>query len=163
MGNSRYLIMAAAAFALVVGGAPAAAGQGQADWAGPRLQGPTGEARVKERARSPRRGVAAAPTETREAAAPPRAEAPGGGSVAAPVEAPAPAPGAGTISAPPELADPPVSLPAPRPTDDAPEIPPVISGPRGPSGPSPASTPEPTTLLLMGTGLAGLYRLRRKR
>jgi PEP-CTERM motif len=158
MGSSRHLIMAAAAFSLVVSGAPAWAGQGQADWAGPRLQGPTGEARFKERARSPRRPAAAASTEVKEAAAPPRAEAPPR------TEAPAPPPAA-SVPAAPELADPLPTLPAPRPTDDAPEIPPVISGPGGgpSSGPSPASTPEPTTLLLMGTGLAGLYRLRRKR
>jgi hypothetical protein len=30
-------------------------------------------------------------------------------------------------------------------------------------GPSPAATPEPSTLLLMGAGLAGLYGLRRRK
>ncbi|MGH9347055.1 MAG: PEP-CTERM sorting domain-containing protein, partial [Vicinamibacterales bacterium] len=48
---------------------------------------------------------------------------------------------------------------------DAPDTAPsvgVIGGSDG-SGPSPAATPEPSTLLLMGAGLAGLYRLRRRR
>lgn len=58
---------------------------------------------------------------------------------------------------------------APRPpglSHDAPESAPtigVIGGTGGSKGGSPASTPEPTTLLLMGAGLAGLYGLRRRR
>jgi PEP-CTERM motif-containing protein len=158
MGSARHLTIAAAAFALVVAGAPVFAGQGQSDWAGPRLQGPSGDAAFKNRTRSPRRGAAVVPVEAAVAPAPPRAAEPP--SAAAPPAAPAPP--AASISAPPELADPLPTLPAPtRPTDDAPEIPPVMGG--GGGGPHASATPEPTTLLLMGTGLAGLYQLRRKR
>jgi hypothetical protein len=48
---------------------------------------------------------------------------------------------------------------------DAPAVPPTIGvvGPDAGAGSSPAATPEPTTLLLMGTGIAGLYQLRRRR
>ena len=58
----------------------------------------------------------------------------------------------------------PASLPSGL-SSDAPDTAPSIGvvGGRSPGGPSPAATPEPTTLLLMGAGLAGLYRLSRHR
>ena len=51
---------------------------------------------------------------------------------------------------------------------DAPDTAPSVGIGRGNAngrsrGASPAATPEPSTLLLMGAGLAGLYRLRRRR
>ena len=49
-------------------------------------------------------------------------------------------------------------------SSDAPDTAPSIgvAGGKSSGGPSPAATPEPTTLLLMGAGLAGLYRLSRR-
>ena len=158
MGSARHLSIAAAAFALVVAGAPVFAGQGQTDWAGPRLQGPSGDASSRNRTRSPRPGTSVVPAEVAVAPAPPRAAEPP--RAEAPVVAPAPPPAASVAAPEPVEALP--TLPArPRPTDDAPEIPPVMGGGGGPHAAS--ATPEPTTLLLMGTGLAGLYQLRRKR
>ncbi len=70
---------------------------------------------------------------------------------------PAPAP---TVTAPPPVTR------RPGLSRDAPVTAPrvgVVGGGGASTGPSPAATPEPSTLLLMGTGLAGLYRLLRRR
>jgi hypothetical protein len=96
----------------------------------------------------------AAPVPNAPAAAVPAPSAGGSGSSNAPVSAPAgPSVTAAAPIAPPGL------------SQDAPDVPPSLGvvGARGPSsGPSPAATPEPSTLLLMGTGLVGLYRLRKR-
>jgi hypothetical protein len=83
---------------------------------------------------------------------------------------PSPAPNASAPAAPVAANPAPVvAVPAVPPaglSGDAPEVPPtlgVVGGGGGASsGPSPSSTPEPSTLLLMGTGLVGLYRLRKR-
>ena len=102
-------------------------------------------------------GEAAAPAADTPAASAPAPSAGGSGSSNnAPVSAPAAPPAAPAVSA--------VPL-APSLSQDAPEVPPSLGvvGARGASsGPSPAATPEPSTLLLMGTGLVGLYRLRKR-
>jgi hypothetical protein len=113
--------------------------------------------------------VPSSPGVTPPAAVPPAAQ-PG-----PPAATPAPAPPVALPPvAQPPVAQPPVALPPvasapivpPGLSADAPEVPPSlgVAGGRGgsSSGPSPAATPEPSTLLLMGTGLAGLYRLRKR-
>jgi hypothetical protein len=47
--------------------------------------------------------------------------------------------------------------------DTAPKVGVIGGGGGGKTGGSPAGTPEPSTLLLMGAGLAGVYKLRRRR
>jgi hypothetical protein len=86
---------------------------------------------------------AARPTPPRSGSGP----APGGGSV-----------GGGGSAAPPAAA----VTPGVAAFGPAPAIAPIEAPPFSPGGsPSPAATPEPTTMLLLGTGIAGLYRLRR--
>jgi hypothetical protein len=82
---------------------------------------------------------------------------------AAPSSTPSPASGG---SSPAPAVDPPAAPTSPGGdvtfSDDAPDTPPDIGVIGGDSnGPSP--TPEPSSLLLMGTGIAGLYRLSRRR
>ena len=82
------------------------------------------------------------------------APAPGGGSVG----------GGGAASAPPAAVavTPSVAAIVPAGAGPAPAIAALEAPPFSPAGsPSPAATPEPTTMLLLGTGIAGLYRLRR--
>jgi hypothetical protein len=64
----------------------------------------------------------------------------------------------------PERAAPPSSVPSGL-SHDAPDTAPSIGvvGRGKSKGPSPAATPEPSMLLLMGAGLAGLYGLKRRR
>ena len=94
------------------------------------------------------RAETAAPKETPRAATP----------AARPAE-PGPSPVA--IAA---VAETPAAMP-PGLSKDAPDTAPSIgvAGGGNAGGRSPAATPEPTTLLLMGAGLAGLYGLRRRR
>jgi hypothetical protein len=92
--------------------------------------------------------------------APAPARSPGGGSG-----------GGGGAAAPPPAAPPAAAPPAVTVVPGAP--PPSLAPPSGSavtvlppksggSGFSPAATPEPSALLLIGVGLAGLYRLRRR-
>ena len=48
-------------------------------------------------------------------------------------------------------------------TNPNPTTAPTVSVVGGNSGSSASATPEPTTMLLMGAGLAGLYSMRRRR
>ena len=59
-------------------------------------------------------------------------------------------------------AAPPAAIPS-RLSSDAPEGGPPFGSPGSKPGRAPSATPEPSTLLLMGAGLAGLYGLRRRR
>ena len=99
----------------------------------------------------------------RSAKAPAPVETPRSASPAARPSEPGPSPAA--IAA---VAETPAAMP-PGLSKDAPDTAPSIgvagngkAHGRSRSG-SPAATPEPSTLLLMGAGLAGLYQLRRRR
>ncbi len=169
MGSRRQHTVGLAAFALLGSGlfaVPALAGQAAAQHSAregvvnskavlettPANNVGNGRTRVA-RAPAPAVGVDNPPAAAPSAPGAPAAAPPSSARPAAPVAAPVPV----------------VSVPAPAPSGlsaDAPEIPPTISvvgGGNAPSGPSPAATPEPSTLLLMATGLVGLYRMRRRR
>jgi PEP-CTERM motif len=151
MGFAPRLTVGLAAIALLLGGLGSAAAQsGAEDAFNSRL-----EPQVKRRSADSRTTVKAAPaptpdkrpvTVTRATPATPATPAVPGVSAATPAtpavpvalglskDAPSGAPAAGVIGR---------------------------GGSRG--GAAPAATPEPTTLLLMGAGVAGLYGLRRRR
>lgn len=145
----RMLLLAPLALAVVIPAAVAEAGQGQDR---PRddfihhkvgseghLDSPRGRGRVRSEAA--RTAASAAP-----------AREPGRPALAAPpAHVPAPA-------APPASVLPPgVIL-----SDDAPDAPPAIGVIGGGESKGPSPTPEPSSMLLMGAGLAGLYRLARR-
>jgi len=164
-GARSSMVGLAALTALLAYGSAAAAEQ--QDWAGPRRESAVPKLAIREGgessrgARLGRRAADAAPA-AEVAAAPAKAAA----AAPSPVSAAATtAPSAG-LTAPPSVA-PPVATIAPGLglSQNAPEQAPTIGvlGPGKSSGPSPAATPEPSTLLLMATGLAGLARLRRRR
>lgn len=144
--GSRLVKLAMAAIALAVVAAPVVVLAGeQQDWAGPSAynsKSKDGRLNRVSRGRS-RASTVAEVKETVSASAPAEPARP-----AAPELAPAPSGPADTT---------------PGLSHTAPETPPSVSVRPQPSGPSPAATPEPATLLLMATGMAGLYRLRRRR
>lgn len=100
--------------------------------------------------------AAAAPAPESPAASSPVAAA-SGSSPAAPASPAASSPATPAAPAYPPPADG-VTL-----SDDAPDAPPIIGVIGGDQSNGPSPTPEPSTMLLMGTGLAGLYRLSRRR
>jgi hypothetical protein len=157
MVNARRITVGLAALALLVGSGVASAGQADAGL-DRQLRGLKGKFDARERGRSPREGkvtTVAPPAAT--AAAPERPAAPSAPSTPS-------SSGSSASSAAPAEAAPTVAA-APVLSKDAPSTAPAVGviGKGASSGPSPAATPEPSTLLLMGAGLAGLYRLRRKR
>jgi hypothetical protein len=115
-------------------------------------------ARGRDRSKSARTspGAAAPAAPAASAAAAPSRPGSGGGSSGSPSTGAAPAPAPPVSAAPVE----PSGL-----SHDAPEAAPRIgvTGRSGSPGPSAAPTPEPSTLLMMGVGLVGLYRMRRRR
>jgi hypothetical protein len=100
--------------------------------------------------------------ESQRSAAPPSVAV----STSAPAASAPAAPAAPVAAAPAPVVQIPVAQPGLSAT--APEkAPAIIGGGGGPSRQAPrptaAATPEPSTLLLMGAGIAGLYRLRRRK
>lgn len=165
MGSAPRFTVGLAAFALLLAGGAGIAAAGQADGGldrQPRAWDSKKDLRSAEAARgreSRRPGRASAEKQA------PAASAPSNGSSGSRSTGPAASSGAasptGQAHASPVASAPPLS----GLSHDAPETAPNVGviGGGGSSGPSPASTPEPSTLLLMGAGLAGLYRLRRQR
>jgi hypothetical protein len=165
MGSTRSRMAGVAAFTLLSAGLfaqPLLAQQGQ--WQAPREGVMNSKAEVSGVPMNNRVGERQGQTNKTEvqATAPPAAPSPA--APAPPSAGPAPSPSAPVPAPGPAVpAQPGVAAP-PGLSADAPEVPPNLGvvGGGGRPGPSPASTPEPSTLLLMGTGVLGLYRLRKR-
>jgi len=163
MGSARHLKIATAAFALVVAGAPIAALAGQRERSNTAAENSKrgGDQRENNRGGQGFRGFGAR-------------DAKGADFVPAPVpsargpEMSAPSPNAAAPAAPPS--PPFAATVAPGLSHNAPTTPPRVGwshsnhnkNKHGGSRPSPASTPEPSMMLLLATGMAGLYRLRHR-
>jgi hypothetical protein len=166
MGSApRFTVGLAASVLLLAGGAGIAAA-GQADGGLDRQPRVSSEAKIDLRSAAATRGrdrqKAGRASVEKQA---PAAAAPSNGSSGSRPSSPGASSGAaspvGQANASPVASAPPLS----GLSHDAPEAAPSVGviGGGGSSSGSPSATPEPSTLLLMGAGLAGLYRLRRQR
>ena len=165
MVSARWIAAALAALTIGVGGADRVAAQAP----GGRLDAQPRELPESKFNPLVRRGAAPQPGAGAETAAskPPQSAPEGSGAAAAavaigsPAQPPASPVAVETVASTPAAGKTPLGL-----STDAPETPPtigVIGGGSGKGSGSVAPTPEPSTLLLMTAGLAGIYRLRRRR